>query len=73
MWHTVQLRLVSLCAETPQIPWKIHMAFKKRPQRPPGDGWRQVFSKTIRLKNGRILKAEDYGLTAFCFWVKVAA
>jgi hypothetical protein len=26
-----------------------------------------VYTKTIRLKNGRILIAADYGLKAFCF------
>ena len=30
---------------------------------------RKVFSKTIRLRNGRVLRASDYGLTAFVFYV----
>ncbi len=42
----------------------------KTKKKPPGDGWRLVFSRTIRLKNGRILRAEHYGRRAFAFWVK---
>jgi len=29
----------------------------------------KIFSKTIRLKNGKILVAANYGLEAFCFEV----
>ncbi len=29
------------------------------------DGWVIIFTKTIRLRNGRILIAEHYGLKAF--------
>ena len=36
----------------------------------PGPGYELIFSKTIRLRNGRILRAADYGLKAFAFWVK---
>jgi len=36
----------------------------------PGPGYRLVFTRRIRLKNGRILRAESYGLKAFAFWVK---
>lgn len=36
----------------------------------PGPGYRLVFSKTIRLRNGRVLFAEAYGLKAFAFWVR---
>ncbi len=46
------------------------MAFHGNPGPSPGDGWRLIFTKTIRLKNGRVLKAEDYGLRCFCFWAK---
>jgi hypothetical protein len=46
------------------------MAFKKNPGPSPGADYRLVFSKTIRLKNGRILRAESYGLKAFAFWTR---
>ena len=42
--------------------------WKGRPS--PGDGWELVYSKTIRLRNGRVLRSEHYGLKAFAFWVK---
>ncbi len=38
--------------------------------RPAPAGMRWVFSKTIRLKNGRVLHAAHYGLAAFAFLVK---
>lgn len=28
-----------------------------------------IYSKTIRLRNGRVLIAENYGLTAFKFYI----
>ena len=46
------------------------MAFKKNPGPPPGSGWSLVHTKTIRLRNGRVLRAEDYGLKCFTFWAK---
>lgn len=46
---------------------KPKRVWKLRPQKP---GERLVFTKTIRLKNGRILYAQDYGLSAFSFWAK---
>lgn len=42
--------------------------FKLKPR--PGPEYHLVFSKTIRLRNGRVLVAEHYGLRAFAFWVK---
>lgn len=36
----------------------------------PGPGYELVFTRTIRLKNGRVLHAESYGLKCFCFWAK---
>jgi len=36
----------------------------------PGPGYRLVFSRTIRLKTGKVLIAANYGLKAFAFWVK---
>ena len=43
--------------------------FRNRPC--PGPGYELVFTRTIRLRNGRILVAERYGLKAFAIWVKV--
>ena len=40
---------------------------KQNPGERPGK--RKVFSKTIRLRNGRVLNARDYGLEAFVFYV----
>jgi hypothetical protein len=36
----------------------------------PGPGYRLVFTRTIRLRNGRVLYAHHYGIEAFAFWVK---
>lgn len=36
----------------------------------PSANHRLVFSRVIRLKNGRVLIAEHYGLKCFAFWVK---
>jgi hypothetical protein len=36
----------------------------------PGPGYRLVFSRTIRLRTGKVLIAANYGLKAFAFWVK---
>lgn len=36
----------------------------------PGDDRELIFTRLIRLKNGRILLAESYGLKAFAIWVK---
>ena len=36
----------------------------------PGPGYVLRFSKTIRLRNGRVLVAAACGLKAFAFWVK---
>ncbi len=33
-------------------------------------GFHQVFTKTIRLRGGKMLYAANYGLKAFCIWVK---
>ena len=43
---------------------------KWQPKACPGPEYELVHSRTIRLKNGRVLRAENYGLTAFCFWAK---
>lgn len=37
----------------------------------PGDGYELRFSRTIRLRSGRVLVAQHYGLKAFAFWVRV--
>lgn len=45
--------------------------FKKRPKRDkPGPGYQLVHTKTIRLRDGRILRAENYGIKCFTFWAK---
>ena len=36
----------------------------------PGPEYRLVYSARITLKTGRVLRASDYGLKAFAFWVK---
>jgi hypothetical protein len=36
----------------------------------PGDGYKLVHSRSIRLKTGRVPRAEEYGLRCFSFWVK---
>ena len=36
----------------------------------PRPGYKLVFTRTIRLKNGRVLIADHYGLKAFRIWVK---
>jgi hypothetical protein len=33
-------------------------------------GYHEVYTRTIRTRNGRILHARDYGLKAFRIWVK---
>jgi hypothetical protein len=37
------------------------------------DGWEIIYTKTIRLRNGRVLIAEHYGLKAFRIRVRVRA
>jgi len=39
-------------------------ASKERP------GYIQVFTKSIRTRNGKVIYASSYGLKAFCIWVK---
>jgi hypothetical protein len=66
------LRL-SPCANSPYAPHshvEKPMAWKRNPGPSPGDGWHLVFTKTIRLRNGRVLYAEHYGLKCFAFWAK---
>lgn len=36
----------------------------------PGPGWTLIHSARIRLKNGRVLLAKDYGRKSWAFWVK---
>lgn len=40
------------------------------PKRRPTSEHRLVFARRIRLRNGRVLLAEHYGLRAFAFWAK---
>jgi hypothetical protein len=44
------------------------VAIQPRPK--PGPDYRLIFRRTIRLKGGRVIRAESYGLKAFAFWVK---
>lgn len=37
---------------------------------PVPDGYREIFSPVIRLRNGRVIHAAAYGLRAFRFFVK---
>lgn len=37
-----------------------------------GPEWTLVHTATIRLKNGRILYAKDYGRRCWVFWVKIS-
>jgi hypothetical protein len=37
---------------------------------PPGDGYHLVHTRTIRLRSGRVLRAQTYGLRCFTFWAK---
>lgn len=41
----------------------------KLPKRPSPDH-SLVFTRIIRLRNGRVLYASDYGLKCFAFWAK---
>ncbi|QDV11247.1 hypothetical protein CA51_11080 [Rosistilla oblonga] len=43
---------------------------KVRPKKEEREGYEQVFSKTITLRNGKVLRAEECGKAAFMFWVK---
>ena len=36
----------------------------------PGEDYVLVHTRTVCLRNGRVLKAEQYGLRAFAFWAK---
>jgi hypothetical protein len=44
------------------------MAFNSFRQCP--EGYKEIFVKRITLRNGRVLYASDYGLTAFRIFVK---
>lgn len=46
------------------------MATNVEPGDRPADDYVVIFTKRIRLRNGRILFAESYGLEAFCIKVK---
>ena len=55
--------------------WQVVVAFVKEfqmfKQKPrPGPDYELVFSRTIRLRNGRVLVAKHYGLKCFAFWVR---
>ncbi|MGD9693508.1 MAG: hypothetical protein AB7G17_08205 [Phycisphaerales bacterium] len=45
------------------------MAFHKNPKKP-GPEYELVYAAFVRLRNGRVLYARDYGLKAFVFWAK---
>ena len=36
----------------------------------PGEDYVLVYTRTVRLRSGKVLKAEQYGLRAFAFWAK---
>jgi hypothetical protein len=40
------------------------------PPKPSPQHTRLIYTRTVRLRNGKVLHAEDYGKRAFVFWVK---